>query len=868
MATQSELRISDTYVNYMTVQKPDSAMSDDLTGTRPIVSRKTIFTKDYVNKMLNRSGETPEFLPRGARYIQKFTTGYSILIEEPPAMRTIFVRRGMQDEVSRARGKKALDLYDPDKKYRNGRTEHDERGDSYYSFNLAMPYVLHFLTFSSEYQFYGGSVFFRKAQMRGLGDELYKAPLCNINDSQHICYGSGEHSNRRPSLSLAVESVLNSWWGSAFNSDYTYNYNEYVKAGIEGLTSYMEWQYYSKTNPLFIYDVPWIKFKRNVEEQLNEIQRSYHGRRSSQDRHFTTLVDVLSQPLLTTTSVDEGKRVKRSYTIVNDMCQAHNVTYRGEPYAIEVGSEFTNNKGERLIIDSFNGIPKLKKVKTIQIDRNGKPETWKATRKVINYIVRSHQAANYEDGIEINGVKLKTGDIISLDDPIYKRKTYRKVGLIRKSRNDQAQFEVQLSGQYYYDNCIENVEILKLDKPVIAGIEIKKGESYIYVPNESGTTINGLLSCHDYKFQAADISSNGEVIFRFQDTRGGRRTIRSNRQIWLMEKDAVRPLVKDKVFYINTRLYAKISNLDSETIFSYKGSVLFDSNETGVRVFNEKYFTYTDSIIKKDKFFIDGPEPQEFKIGDNVVLADYTNPVETLRVKTITSFIRNSENGNIDFVLSDKEGNMHRHTYIDVQRNIIHTGTIRKIVASANRITSGTKIVAKTSDIQPFKKGSVNIIVGFIIDTGGEPMALCSNCATLWLTDLMDTNKFERYTMNHKKWEAMEHDPIDMSTIEPQTGDVLIGDGVHVSSTQYHVVYVDGYARKRVIPRDNFIATGNYPDSYTLDKYFLSNTTFYGIPAPRVNSSEDMFKGSVNGFGLVYEHEHSPFYYNSNLRRS
>jgi len=244
--TQPELRISDKYVNYMTVARPETANQDDLSGTEPIISRKTIFTKDYVNKMMNKTGNQPEILPRGARYMKRRKNGYMILIEEPPAMRTIFITKSIGEEVSRAKSKKALDLYDPDKKYRNGKADHNDRGDSYWSFNLAMPYVLHFLTFGSDYQFYGGCVFFRPAQMRGLADELYKAPLCNINDSQNICYGSGSHHDRQPSLSLAVESVLNSWWGSFFNPDYTYNYNEYVKKGIEGLTSYMEWQYYSR----------------------------------------------------------------------------------------------------------------------------------------------------------------------------------------------------------------------------------------------------------------------------------------------------------------------------------------------------------------------------------------------------------------------------------------------------------------------------------------------------------------------------------------------------------------------------------------------------------------------------------------------
>ncbi|MHA1802240.1 MAG: hypothetical protein ACTSWJ_10930, partial [Candidatus Heimdallarchaeaceae archaeon] len=262
--------------------------------------------------------------------------------------------------------------------------------------------------------------------------------------------------------------------------------------------------------------------------------------------------------------------------------------------------------------------------------------------------------------------------------------------------------------------------------------------------------------------------------------------------------------------------------------------------------------------------FISGPVDQEYKIGETVICVDFRDPVETLRVKDITSFIRNKETGNIDFVLKDKDGKVTTHKYIDGTRGTIHTGSIRKIVSNINGVYSGTKIVAKESGRSCFPKKATNIIIGFITDTGGEPMVLCSNCATLWFSDL---ENFELYEMGSERWKTLEHAPIEMSKIRPQSGDTLLGDGVYTGDNHYYLSFLEGYSRFRFIPENYVNVMGLYADSYAYDKYTEQHTLFSTLPAPRIQKNESTFPGIPNMFGLVHERPSSPFKFTEGIRR-
>ncbi len=149
--------------------------------------------------------------------------------------------------------------------------------------------------------------------------------------------------------------------------------------------------------------------------------------------------------------------------------------------------------------------------------------------------------------------------------------------------------------------------------------------------------------------------------------------------------------------------------------------------------------------------------------------ASYFYPVR------IQAFKFNESSGNITFILADRDGNLHQEKYVDGQNGFIYVGRIRKITNTFGKLTAGTKIKCKEAGIPHFPMKDVNIIIGFITDTDGpDPLVLCSNCCTLWYSDVL--SKFQKITMKAKKWASLKHAPIDVSKIKYQAGDLVQGD--------------------------------------------------------------------------------------------
>jgi hypothetical protein len=71
-----------------------------------------------------------------------------------------------------------------------------------------------------------------------------------------------------------------------------------------------------------------------------------------------------------------------------------------------------------------------------------------------------------------------------------------------------------------------------------------------------------------------------------------------------------------------------------------------------------------------------------------------------------------------------------------------NSGYFRKVVSEHSGISVGMKFQAKVPGIPAFPKKNINQIMAIIVDTGIEPLVLCSNYCTLWLSDLLDSNKF------------------------------------------------------------------------------------------------------------------------------
>jgi len=217
-----------------------------------------------------------------------------------------------------------------------------------------------------------------------------------------------------------------------------------------------------------------------------------------------------------------------------------------------------------------------------------------------------------------------------------------------------------------------------------------------------------------------------------------------------------------------------------------------------------------------------------FEVGDEVVVSNWSSPIEMLKIKKIIGIGRNNEKRQIEFYLEDKDGNKTSFPY--VEKNCVHIGSVRRIIREYNGLERGSKIVSKTTDAKGFPKDSVNIIIGFINDTGtSEPLVFCSNGLTLWFSDIQE--KFDVVERSSKVWNSLNHVPIELSKIEYQPGDLV------ECSSNYRAL--GGFMTYRNNESDPhllaFITRSilNFPDYYNLDKIFLSEMKLNGILNPR-----------------------------------
>jgi len=224
----------------------------------------------------------------------------------------------------------------------------------------------------------------------------------------------------------------------------------------------------------------------------------------------------------------------------------------------------------------------------------------------------------------------------------------------------------------------------------------------------------------------------------------------------------------------------------------------------------------------------------EFSIGDKVVIADWENPINMLSVKVIQGFKFVEGVGDVAVITADKHGNLHQTPFIDIQNGAVYVGRIRKIVNEFGKLKAGTKITSKIAGIPHFPKKDTNIIIGFITDTDGtEPLVLCSNCCTLWYSDVVEN--FSKITMKAKKWATTPHAAIDVSKIKYQPGDIIVGGSEYRNVMGWMVFRLSGTKVLKIL---DFNYYTQYPDYYTLDRYVAANSRLDCIPNPRFTAKD------------------------------
>lgn len=859
---QDEIRINARYAHrYSSDYDYDGSVEDELQGeSTPIIKRQSTRTTDYLRKMMDRTaGVSCLVLPPNCRYMEKVNNGTIVVIEEPPAFRTIRIRRDLKDEVKKLEEKGLLEEY--------GYDEYFNEDNPVKTFNLALPYCVFFLHITDDFQLSSGQIYFRVARIAGMSDYLMKAPFPNISDSQYICFGDTAHSGNYKSLNSIIEHAITSFWSAEFNSDYTYNIRAYEN--IAGVNSFMEWHALSQRDPMFIYNVDWIKIPMTIGDAVDEIKRKNKLTALNEIR-YKTLADMFIIPGDTGRDEAISKRSRRKHRLYYDIAEG---MFLDQRYFVHVGDPFYIKNGKQLCyINSLVGFNSEGSgdIRYIRVEReDGKLFLCKNTKKFNEFLMQKTKELRYvEKATMKNGIEVKEDDIVIIRNKLG-GKSYKKVSYIRKTQ--EGVHEGKFGDSFFIVENIEG-EIFDTGKPVYDGLELNKEDIYLITTSSGDST--PLVNASAVRYTGVDVSMYGKLTFAFQYCDENIRTSHfsvpvegtASRRHRIMKLSDCKPL--PGVFRLGRKLIinqGKPRHLDYELTYGTPYGVMYDQNYRGLG--RPSGSQIKEHIMKEDSIFIPSFDLDiEFKIGDKVVVSDWVNPTNMLSVKTIQGFAVDEMTGNLDVVLTDKQGTTHTVRYINGRSGVINIGHIRKIVNEYEGLRAGTKIKARETGIAHFPKKDINIIVGFLTDTGGpEPLVLCSNCCTLWYSDVVE--KFSKTTMKSKKWASLQHAPIDISKIKYQPGDIIQGNDDYVNDFGWFVFKVHGFRGNKVMQLSNYT---QYPDYFTLDKYLEVNTHLDYIPTPRVTGKEqaecDTTTAWPNFHGYFFTCEASPYRFMQNER--
>lgn len=835
-----EIRVNKNYSTHSIAEYKDGETKE----STPIINRRTMRTDELLDKLqdnakfIQKEYKVDHLFPPNCRYFEQHEEGFFVVIEEPPAFRTIAVEKDMSMEVESLRASGKLKEYG----YENWQKENATKP---HMFNLAMPYVVFFLAFTKQYEMIGGNVFFRTKPISGFSDPVCKAPLLNISDNQTICFGNRVHKGPHKSIFADVNYAIGSFWSTIYNSDYIYNYVAYQE--VAGVCDYLTWEYYSHADPMFIYNVDWIKYDNmSVGQCVDGLRNWINSRKGEDDQlNYNSLSKLFSlQKEKGLAEVPGLKGVKEP--LIYDVSQYY---YISKELNINVGDSFKINKDQYVFVDSFLGFRKSPDPIFINLQReDGRIFKWRLNNTVRKYLVDKIKEERFINKVELpNGVVLKSGDILILKNS-FGQDTYRKINYIRKTANDV--IEGRFGSEFYIiDNLPDDCRVLDLSEPEYMGMKLKQDEQY-FVIRGSRYPPGPIINVAQCKFDEITPGVNSNLVIKLTESQGHNQghnysinlTKHNDRRIF--DGEDVREL--PDVFRIGRKLvYAKYAREENTPVKAYVLPHLGVALTYNVSTHGAPFSLYKDKLIKDDAFHLEGADLDlDFKIGDKVIVANWKNPLDMLTVKQIEGFVINKSNGDIKFIMKDKNGKLYEHVYISQNNYCVNIGSVRKVTNVFGDLSAGTKIIAHETGITMFPKKDTNIIIGFLYDTGGEdPLVMCSNACTLWYSDVME--KFNHIPMSDKNWGSKAHAPINTSKMRFQAGDVVRGSNYYTDSQGYLAFRP---RTSRTIRAQHLQYYGNYEESYAFDAQFTRDVMFDTIPNPRISGPQETALGFINAF--------------------
>jgi len=744
----------------------------------PVQMKKSMPMRNFQEKF-DRSFYSKQLriLPDKCKYFEQFGNKKLYVIEEQPSIRTIKMMLPVSLELNYLEN--AGKLNDPDiSKYFNEKQNNwkKEEYDNIRSYSLSMPYVIFIISLDRNNQYLSTWIYLRLAPLVGKDDYLLAAPFCNIDDSEQICMGS--HASRRANTDQqAIQNVIDTFWHASYNQDYMYGLQKYQNKKVDGVASYVEWEVMTKNEPNFIYNVDWIPDTRTIGKKINHIKEMYNS--STTTSFFNKVKIAMNQPVRTDEIVIEKRRNGADisqplyYDITNGIRPRNNneiYLHVGDPFYIKHKSAFC-------FISSFLGTDNgTGIIEYMQVERNdGKFFKYKFTKKVREFILEQAKAVRDIDEAKLNnGTVIKTGDILIDHNNIYKQVEYIR-------RTPYNTIEIKFIGLNFYNLDKIEGELRDPNAPVVfEGTKISKDKPYLVTfyssENNAILTSSLVMKFDDFLIRtfANDLSIKMKKIDAIESNPVTLDKLSNN----VFDLEDIEVIDDNPYFYNGGRLCVCVNRVDDSKVGKLiKTAEGFTYDNDKCRISGNINFSNLEKqIIKDKKLHISGFNSDiDFSKGDMVVVADWVNPQNMLVYKEIVEFIINIQDRKLSFKLKEESGKVEIVPFII--GNNIKIGKVRHITKGFDKLKYTDKIRSKVPGICNFPKKDINMIIGFLTDTGGQPLVLCSNGCTLWYEDVLE--KFEIFTSEHKAWSRLSAAGLDVDKIKVQTGDLIMINHSH-----------------------------------------------------------------------------------------
>lgn len=789
----------------------------------------------------------PVILPMNCRFYKEFPNGAKlVIVEEAPAIRTILLKQDVSWAIEIAKMENNYETYGIEDWLK-------ENSDSdIKKFSVAFPHIIYIFQMLPSNDFKNLYIFVRPTPIKSYADPLFRIPLPNTGDDNHVCMGPKGEINRKY-VSTAIEGFINSYWNNIFNTDLSHLQREYQN-NIPELSDPFRWQYLSHIDPMFVYRVEWIPAKLSVRNMINMI--SLNIKRSFTEVSPEALASMYGfnsfastfNYTFETNIVQEDEEDGTPVTVTLEETATESWPFNDT--TVYIGDKF-RIKDKTYFIDCYLVDPEIDRIERVRLYReDGKRIVLRLRQSVIDLIERQILADRHMLQFEVNGEKFERDDIVSINFGY--GEIYRKIYYFRYGATGQIEMRTSNGGLYLTSALGDNIRKVDLTNFELRGVKLISGERYVLhdssydryegikryeriifaefdeaVINEEGLSLGFKIpgrSRNNYYTLSGNSINKLSFIARADQVGKLPIIFRLGINMYQNNYDHAEPESSNQYWYKNRLLHTNMDYLYEVTRFSrIAQGVLFNKGTT--------FFVASD----------DGVDTL-YNIGDKVVVSkSYDNPMDMLKVRTIVGFVVDQENEKINVVLQDREGNVSEFPLVNSNRSHgstfkINYPALRHITNTYGDLKAGMKIQANKPGIVGFPKKNFNMIVGFLTDTGIDmPLVLCSNCLTYWPDQLVED--FDIFDRNHPDYSSMSLSPFEKKYLKPQPGDLIYYRGNYYYSP-YKTVIMLGISKSFYLFPENKEGLNDYYDAKAINAQDRRVMKFVGFLSPRYSGPQ------------------------------